>query len=54
MVVKHKRRKVEAVEMSCLQSIFGVRKIDRISNVEIRRCGKNVEVVVRMDQGVLR
>jgi len=51
----HERRKVEAVEMSCLRSICGVRRIDRISNVEIRRrCGKNVGVGERMDQGVLR
>ncbi|MEL7520935.1 MAG: reverse transcriptase family protein, partial [Cyanobacteria bacterium J06553_1] len=51
----HERRKVEAVEMSCLRSICGVRRIDRIPNVEIRRrCGKSVGVGERMDQGVLR
>ena len=49
------RRKVEAVEMSCLRNICGVRRVDRISNVEIRRrCGKNVGVGERMDRGVLR
>merc|ERR1712090_13213 len=51
----HERRKVEAVEMSCLRSICGVRRMDRIANVEIRRrCGKTVGVGERMDQGVLR
>jgi len=51
----HERRKVEAVEMRCLRSICRVRRIDRISNVDIRRrCGKNVGVGERMDQGVLR
>jgi len=51
----HERRKVEAVEMRCLRSICGVRRIDRISNVDIRRrWGKNVGVGERMDQGVLR
>ena len=49
------RRKVEAVEMGCLRNICGVRRVDRISNVEIRRrCGKNVGVGERMDRGVLR
>ena len=39
----HKRKKVDAVEMSCLQSICGVRRVDRIHNAEVkRRCGKNV------------
>merc|ERR1712002_206763 len=49
------RKKVEAVEMSCLRSICGVRRTDRVRNGEVRRrCGKNVGVGERMDQGVLR
>ena len=49
------RKRLEAVEMNCLRNICGVRRIDRVSNVEIRkRCGKNVSVSQRMDQGVLR
>lgn len=48
------RRKRKAVEMSCLWSRCGVRRIDRLSNVEIRRCGKNVGVCERMDQSVQR
>ena len=51
----HERRRVEAVEMNCLRSICGVRRIERVTNVEIRRrCGKNVSVGERIDQGVLR
>merc|ERR1712237_175669 len=47
--------RVMQVEMSCLRSICGVRRMDRIANVEIRRrCGKTVGVGERMDQGVLR
>merc|ERR1712002_28541 len=47
------RKKVEAVEMSCLQSICGARRIDRVQNVDVR-CGKNVGVGERMNQGILR
>ena len=32
------RKKVEAVEMSCLQSICGVKRIDIICDAEVRRC----------------
>ena len=46
---------MKVVEMSCLRSICGVRRIDRVRNVDVRRrCGKNVGVGERMDQGVLR
>ena len=49
------RKRMEAVEMNCLRNICGLRRIDRVPNVEIRRmCGKNVSVSQRMDQGVLR
>ena len=49
------RKRVEAVEMNCLRNICGVRRIERVSNAEIRRrCGKNVSVSQKMDQGVLR
>ena len=46
---------MKAVEMNCLRNICGLRRIDRIPYVEIRkRCGKNVSVSQRIDQGVLR
>ena len=49
------RKRMEAVEMNCLRNICGLRRIDRVPNVEIRRrCGKNVSVSQRIDQGVLR
>ena len=51
----HDRKRMEAVEINCLRNICGLRRIDRVPNVEIRRmCGKNVSVSQRMDQGVLR
>ena len=41
--------------MNCLRNICGLRRIDRVLNVEIRRrCGKNVSVSQKFDQGVLR
>ena len=39
---------------NCLRNICGLRRTDRVPNVEIRRCGKNVSVSQRIDQGVLR
>ena len=50
----HERKKMEAVEMYCLRNIWGLRRIDRVPNIEIRRCGKNVNMNQRIDQGVLR
>ena len=50
MVVK----RMEAVEMNCLRTICGLKRIDRVPNVEIGRCRKNVNVSQRIDQGVLR
>ena len=47
------RKRMEAVEMNCLMNICGLRRIDRIPNVEIR-CGKNISVSQRINQGVLR
>ena len=42
--------------MNCLRNICGLRRIDRVPNVEIRRCGKNISVSqkIDLDQGVLR
>ncbi|WP_289490223.1 hypothetical protein, partial [Klebsiella pneumoniae] len=52
---KNERKKVEAVEMDCLRSICGVRRIDRIRNEEVRRrCGKDASVGMKMDQSLLR
>ena len=48
------RKRMEEVDMKCLRNICGLR-IDRVPNEEIRRrCGKNVSVSQRIDQGVLR
>ena len=43
------RKRMEAVEMNCLRNICGLRRIDRVPNVEIRRCGKNASVSQRID-----
>ena len=48
------RKRMEAVEMNCLRNICGLRRIDRVPNVEIRRLEKIVSVSQRIDQGVLR
>ena len=51
----HERKRMEAVEMNRLRNICGLIRIDRVSNVEIRRrCGKKVSVSQRIEQGVLR
>ena len=34
------RKRMEAVEMNCLRNICGLRSIDRVLSVEIKRCGK--------------
>ena len=52
---KSERKKIEAVEMNCLRSICGVRRIDRVRNEEVRRvCGKERSVGMKIDQSVLR
>ena len=44
-----------AVENDCLRNICGVRRIDRVRNTEVRRrCGKEVNVGVKIEQSVLR
>ena len=49
------RKRMEAMEMNCLRNICGLRRIDRVQNLDIRRrCGKKVSVSQRIDQGVLR
>ena len=40
----HERKRMDAVEMNCLRNICCLRRIDRVPNVEIRRCGKKVIV----------
>ena len=38
------RKRMEAVDMNCLGNICGLRRIDRVPNVEIRRrCGKKTK-----------
>ena len=49
----HERKRMEEVEMNCLRNIYGLRRIDRVPNVEIRKCGKKLSVSQRIDQGVL-
>ena len=44
----HERKGMEAVKMKCLRNICSLRKIDRVPNVEIRRCGKSVSVSQRI------
>ena len=52
---KSERKKMEAVEMDCLRSICGVRRLDMVTNAEVRRrSGKEVSVGAKMDQSVLR
>ena len=48
------RTRVEAVKLNCLMNICGPRRIDRVPDEDIRRCGKNVSVNQRIDHGVLR
>ena len=48
------RKRMELVEVNCLRNICGLRRTDRVLNVKIRRCGKNVSVNQRIDHGVLR
>ena len=47
------RKRMEADKMNYLRNICGLRRIGGVPNVEIR-CGKNVSVSQRIDQGVLR
>ena len=55
MLNTNERKKVEAVENNCLRSICGVRRIERVRNVEVRRrSGKSVSIGEKMDQSVLR
>ena len=45
---------MEAVETNCLRNICSLRRTDRVLNMKIRRCGKNVNESQGFDQGVLR
>ena len=40
----HERKRIEALEINYLRNMCVLRRIDRVLNVEIRRCGKNVSV----------
>ena len=52
---KSEHKEIEAVEVECLRSICGVRRMDRVPNTEVhRRSGKEVNVGAKMDQSVLR
>ena len=42
---------IEAVKMNCLSNICGLRRIDRVPNVDVNR---SASVFQRMNQGLLR
>ncbi|TOF78419.1 hypothetical protein CGJ15_26585, partial [Vibrio parahaemolyticus] len=49
------RRRLEAVEMSCLRAMCGVNIMQRIRSLEVRRrCGITKTVVQRAEEGLLR
>ena len=49
------RRKVNVLEMKCLRSLFGMSRMDRVRNEEVRRrAGIERELASRADQRVLR
>ena len=49
------RRKVNVLEMKCLRSLFGVSRMDRVRNEEVRRrAGIERVLASRADQRVLR
>ena len=49
------RRKVNFLEMKCLRNLFGVSRMDRVRNEEVRRrAGIEMELSSRADQRVLR
>ena len=49
------RRKVNVHEMTCLRSLVGVSRIDRVRNDEVRRrAGIDRELASRANQRVLR
>ena len=49
------RRKVNVLEMKCLRSFFGMSRMDRVRNEEVRmRAGMEKELASRADQRVLR
>ena len=49
------RRKVNVLEMKCLRNLFGVSRMDRVRNEEMRRRARiERELASRADQRVLR
>ena len=49
------RRKVDVLEMKCLRNLFGVSRMGRVMNEEVRRrAGIEMELASRADQRVLR
>ena len=49
------RNKVHVLHMKCLRSLFGVSRMDRVTNEEVRmRAGMERELASRADQRVLR
>ena len=51
---QQERKRIEAVEMNFLRNICGLRRIDSVLNVEIRRrYSKNLSMGQRIYQGLL-
>ena len=49
------RRKMNALKITCLRSLVGVSRIDKVGNEEVRRrAGIERELATRTDQRVLR
>ena len=44
MIKKRDRKRIKAVEMNCLTNICGLWRVNRVSNAEIRRFAKPVNV----------
>lgn len=52
---KRQESRINAVEMRSLRSMIGVKLRDRVRNVEVReRCGVKVDIVTRIEKGMLR
>ena len=48
------RTKVNVLEMKCLRSLVGVKRMDRVRNEEVRRIANRQELGSTADQRVLR
>ena len=54
-MIRAERRKMNFLETKCLRSLFGVSRIDRVRNEEVRRrAGIERELASRENQVILR